>query len=187
MIYCITRPIEEYDVVLADGRVNGLYTQYGHDARLFNLLSRTSTGMFMYEQGFECIPPEKRVAKIFKDEMFIETLDQTVAFRPMREILDTTTPEEMYNLFLSVQPRHLKIAMFYGGDQTSPDQRFDLLMLSMKLRLFQYKKYSKGVKSREGKVIKAQFGSTLTKAEEQFLAHQTVALLKASKAAVGVI
>jgi hypothetical protein len=172
---------------MADGRINGLYTQYGHDAHLFNLLSRTSTGMFMYEQGFEEIPLDKRVARIFKDEMFKETLDQTVAFLPMRKILETMNPEEMYNLFVSIKPTHIKISSFYGNELNSPAQKFELLMLSMKLRLFQYKKYSKGIKSREGKVIKAQFGSTLTKAEEQFLAHQTVALLKASKAAVGVV
>lgn len=168
MKYCVTKPPNEY-VEVVNNREGGLFTSYGHDPALFNLLSRVATVVFMYEQGFESLATGTRVNRLHKEQLLWDTLDQSISGVTVQDILKSTTPQEMYDLFIKESPEHLKISELYGN--------FPRLLQVMNLRVLQYRKYHRG-KIAVGKVTKVQFSSDLTGEEDIYLTTHVKELLK---------
>jgi len=166
--HCVTKPIDKYTEVI-NGTEVGLYITYGHDRHLFNLLTRTSTAMFMYEQGFESLKTGSRFNRLTKEELLFSTLSQSLGGVSMRKTLETTSPQGMLKIFKEKRPEHLDIAGLYGN--------FPRLLQAMELRVLQYRKYYRGPLSKGG-IVKVQFASDLSSEEDTFLENNVKALLR---------
>ena len=159
MIFCTTKPPEEYMVTLPSGGVYGLWDTYGHDPELFNLISRVSPAMFMYEPGFD-IPPGAVIVTLDKDveDKIVDTLDKRVLGLTVREILHYYSPEDMLELFSKEDVSHLPIN----------DPVLNTIMI---MRVSQHRHHYRGLLDSDDKVSKVKFKSDLTAEEAEWLGN----------------
>jgi hypothetical protein len=146
------------------GREMGLLVSYGHDIDLFNLVSRTCSAMFTYEQGFEFLPPLNRIIAVVNQHLLEEALEQEISGKSLRYILQTTTPLEMYKLFVAKQPTHLKIAKLYTTGRGDKED-WNFLVSSMYFRQLQHRHWWRGRLRQQQNVVYCQFRSDLGQAE----------------------
>ncbi len=158
MIHCIVKPMEEYVEHLPEGSY-GIYTSYGHDPYLFNLISRMTTALFVYEPGFESLPVGRRVTVLANEAVFQETLVARVGDSQVAKHLELLSPEEMLALYMKQDLSHLPLVSEVYKNQ-------DVLKTCMQLRVMQRKRWYRGKLYSNGKVTGAQFRSMLEKADE---------------------
>jgi len=151
MIFCGNTPSTYVEPI--DGTFIGLFTNYGHDKELFNLISRVSLSLFTYELNLK----DKAFA-LTNIEDIRETLDQEVNLKSIRHLLHELNPEAFFKLLYEQKPKHLAIA-----------KDFDGLMLCMLLRMLMWKKIYRGPTLNSKNITNAQFKSALTVNEELFL------------------
>lgn len=159
MIHCVTQPLEKYDVILSGYSV-GIYSNYGHDPHLFNLLTRCNRVPFQYEEGSNVLT-SKVLSTIFDIELYEETLEQDVGDKNVRALLEELNPEQMLNWFQNYDVGHLGVTLYYENETS--------LFLVMAARVAQWKKYYRGVIKSEKGLISASFGNRLTNEEEEVL------------------
>jgi hypothetical protein len=167
MINCTIQEDSKYNVVL-DGQAVGLYTTYGHDQHLFNLITRMAGECFQYEPELSFIPEPKRAAILFNDGVIVSTLRQSVNGHNMREILEKTDPKEFYLMMTAHRPLHLDILEFFQvkDKNVTDNDLMDGFLVSLYLRQGQWQRYQRGVIGKKGKVIQAKFGVKLQDKEE---------------------
>lgn len=169
MIYCTTLPIERY-VENVNGEVCGIYTVYGDNPAMLNLITRVTTLPFMYEPGFEPVPLGQRLGRLLDEHLLLESLQTKIGKVTFEHILNNSTPIEMFNLFMKTDPK-LPLNDLYGKNN------LQALAATMKLRCLQYRRHFRGT-IKPGKVTVAQFRSNLTPAEDLFLNNSIDLMLK---------
>lgn len=187
MNYCTVKPSEEYTVVI-DGITVGLWTTYNYDLDLWNLVTRIALEMMQYEPEFiDIIPDGKKAAGLFRDDTLIAALDQVVKDDfTLREILRTTTPQEMFDIFQVTDTSHLKLNEFFRiRPEDTIKELTGGLLFSTYLRTLQYKKHFRGKTGRSGRVIQASFRSNLDSTEAAYLKIHSSALLQGYKRGFG--
>ncbi len=162
MIFCTVKPPEEYMVTLPSGFTCGLWDTYGYDPALFCFISRISSAMFMYEPGFESIPPGVKVVEVPDQQDVANTMNQMVKGLTVREVQEKYNPIEMLSLFSREDISHL---LFVKGFEVSA------ILEVMRLRVLQFRKYYRGPLQLEGGIQKVQFKSDLTKKEQEGLSE----------------
>jgi hypothetical protein len=167
MIYCTAVEPYKYVEQTPSGEA-GLYTTYGHSPELFNLLSRTATVMFMYEPGFEGYPSKGKCVAVAGDHFLVNSLSQEVNGRGMIDILSSTCPITMLDMFIKHRPVHIKAVKLYGN--------WENFILAMRLRVLQFRKYYRGAVVNEGKVVTARFRSDLSMDEDATLTRSVKTL-----------
>ncbi len=188
MIYCTTKPPEQYTVTIESYPV-GLWITYGYDPELFNLISRVAVELFQYEGDiFDVIPDGKKAARLFRDDTIIASMDfKFKSGLSMRDVLKNTAPKEMFDLFERTKEiENLPLIEFYRI--RAKDTRSNLLgglFYSMYMRVLQYEKHYRGAMSKDGKLVKAQFRSNLNATEVAYLKENSSALLKGYKKGFG--
>jgi len=160
MIFAITQELEQYDIEEAP---IGLYSTYFQRSPvLFNLITRTSLIPFQYEPGSTVTKP---FFLIDDDVMYEETLPQTVGGETVKRLCCDLSPIQMLEYF----EKHkdglpgLGITRYWYGN-------VDLLLDVMRARVIAWKWKQRGIiNRREDGVIMAQFGSLITKEEQEFV------------------
>lgn len=159
MIYCTTQKPEHYNVII-NGKEYGLWRNYGYDPALFNLISRTQLQMFGYEQGMvDKIPSGQQIVQLPNIREIEFTLQQRVDGTLVRELVEAKNPEEMFDIFRLSRPSGIAIIGSFGD--------LDSLLLAMRLRVIQWKKFYRG-KLRGNEV---QFRSRCNEDEEEILSQ----------------
>ena len=154
-----------------------MWIRYGNNLPLFNLLSRTSTSFFMYEQGFESLDPGKRIVALDNIDAWTDTLDSVISKKSVRELLEILTPRQFTDLIFEVKPKNLPIyAVFDKGQNPA-----EALWFNMYLRTLQHEKYFRGKMYSPGKLINAVFAPRLITEEDKFLENQKSNLLVAMR------
>jgi len=181
MIFCTTKKPDQYTEQTPNG-VNGLWTNYGHDPYLFNLLSRFSVAFYLYEPGFEFIPEGNRLAVLSYDDLYKETLECSIKGVPMRTLLAETTPREFESVVREgAKPEDLPLCRMFDSGNNLTEQALQVAWLHSYVRSLQHDKFYRGPLSVKGKVAYAHFSSTLTPEEDKFLETQKKLLLGAVK------
>jgi hypothetical protein len=161
MIFATVQELEKYDI-MCEGQQAGIYSTYfGRSPVLFNLITRTSLVPFQFE------PFNNGEAPFFlidRDELYEKTLPQKVGGRTVDRLCCELSPIQMRDFFRDHQEDlpALGVTEYWYN-------KVDLLLAVMTARALQWKKYQRGQLAREGKIIRAQFGSMLEKGEEAFL------------------
>jgi len=96
MIYCVTRPVEEYgDYFEESGVTIGLHYMYGENPALLNLILLTTIVPYGYEEGTRK-PQGKCTAKILHENKFKDTLTCEVRGVTIEIVVSTMNPIEVY-------------------------------------------------------------------------------------------
>lgn len=170
---CVTQDLAKYDVEFNGVRV-GLYATYGHDRDLFNLVSRTCSAMYMYEQDFSFIPEGQRIVSVKRDDLLVATLEQEVDGLPFRELLQTTTPSQMFRIFSAQDLRYLKVSDLYPP--TTSLSSWDILLRQMARRQLYHRHRYRGKLWQDGKIVYCQFRSALDKSEKALVESMIAAM-----------
>ena len=170
---CVTQDVTKYDVEFNGLRV-GLYATYGHDRDLFNLVSRTCSAMFMYEQDFTFIPEGKRIVSVKGDSLLRETLEQEVGGVSFREVLNTTTPSQMFRMFTTQDLRDLRVSDLYPATESLSS--WDILLRQMARRQLYHRHRYRGKLWQDGKIVYGQFCSALDESEKVLIENVVAAM-----------
>ena len=162
MIFAVAQDLVNYDVMCM-GQQAGLYSTYfGRSPVLFNLITRASLVPFQYE------PFSKVTAPFFlieNDDLYEKTLLQKIGGRTVSRLCCELNPIEMLEFFRLHREDlpQLGITRYWYDDVS-------LLLAVMRARVLAWKKAQRGRITRQGNgVIIAQFGSLLTREEEDFV------------------
>lgn len=149
MIYCVTQPLENYNVILG-GNTVGLYMTYGYYPPLLNLIFLTTLTPFGYEKGTE-IEPGKRIVQLLQEEKFFDTVDMSVGDKKVVKLLTQLSPIEFYDVIRGVDISHLPVCDYYSTGQ-------EAVKMIVAARAVAWRLHFKGALESQGNVIHAAFG-----------------------------
>jgi len=149
MIYCVTQPLENYNVTI-EGETVGLYMTYGHHPPLLNLILLMTLTPFGYERGTE-IEPRKRIVQLKEEERFFNSLNMEVKDEKVSRIVSKLNPIEIYDDMKSVDLSHLPVCEYYKTGQ-------EALKTIMAARAVAWAMNYRGLVKREGNLTTAVFG-----------------------------
>lgn len=117
MIYCITQPMDQYNVTIGNETV-GLDMTYGHHPPLLNLILLTTLTPFNYEQG-TALEPAKRIVQLVEEEKFVETLSMEVKSKKVSRLVSKLSPVEFYYYIREEDISHLPVCDYYADGQVA--------------------------------------------------------------------